>query len=110
MRNCKIVDHDHTDLVLQDDETLLHCAYHAADGIMCAASSLGNVIIFDASSSTVRLLHCSGCLRPLSKLYHLVETVVQNTSCPTGHSIMLVLLLSPWRQHGRQGGNNGLLR
>lgn len=53
MRNCKIIGHDYTDLKLEKDETLLKFAYHAEDGIMCAASSLGNVIIFDASGSVV---------------------------------------------------------
>lgn len=53
MRNCKIVDHDYMDLKLEEDETLLKFAYHAEDGIMCAASSMGNVIIFNASGSVV---------------------------------------------------------
>lgn len=53
MRNCVITDHSSSSLTLEDGETLLKCECHAEDGILCAASSRGNVIIVDTSSKLV---------------------------------------------------------
>ena len=53
MRNCKITDHASTNLTLEDDETVLKCEFFAEDGLLCAASSLGNVTIIDTSANLV---------------------------------------------------------